>query len=199
MGSSTRASEPAIHSDKHGPPQSHVALLRGINVGGKNKMPMRELVSLFAEAGATDIETYIQSGNVVFNASTTVANSISRVVAARIVKRFGFRVPVIVRSARAFRDVLKKNPFPQAESEPTTLHVAFLADRPTKSAIAALDPKRSPGDAFAVVGAEVYLHLPNGAADTKLTNAYFDSTLKTISTGRNWRTVLAIAELLDGA
>lgn len=168
-------------------------------MGGKNKLPMRELIGLFVEGGASDVSTYIQSGNVVFNAPAKAVESLSRTVAEQIVKRFGFRAPVIVRSTKAFREVLKKNPFPRAEAAPTTLHVAFLADRPTKSAIAALDPKRSPGDAFAVLGAEVFLHLPNGAADTKLTNAYLDSTLKTISTGRNWRTVLAIADLLDGA
>jgi uncharacterized protein (DUF1697 family) len=179
-----------------GPANRYVALLRGINVGGKNKLPMRELVALFGEAGAHNVRTYIQSGNVVFSAPNELARKIPRKVAELIANRLGFRAPVVLRGAKAFQDVLKKNPFPQAEAQPTTLHVAFLADRPTRSAIASLDSNRSPGDAFAVVGSEVYLHLPNGAADTKLTNAYLDSTLSTTSTGRNWRTVLAIADML---
>lgn len=160
-------------------------------------MPMRDLVSIFESAGAIGVRTYIQSGNVVFHAKAKEVVGFSDRLGDAIKRDFGFRAPVVVRSAVAFRKVIVQNPFPKAAADPTTLHVAFLAEEPSKAAVQALDPRRSPGDSFRVIGTEVYLHLPNGVAHTKLTNDYLDRTLQTMATMRNWRTVLAIAELLD--
>jgi uncharacterized protein (DUF1697 family) len=173
----------------------HVALFRGINVGGKNKLPMRDLSAFFADAGATDVRTYIQSGNVVFRASNTVLKRLSSAVADRIEERFGHRPPIVLRSAAELCSVLDRNPFLERGADPKALHVAFLDLLPSDERIASLDPERSPGDAFAVRGREIYLYLPNGAGRSKLTNAYFDSRLKAISTARNWRTVQELAAM----
>lgn len=172
---------------------THVALLRGINVGGRNKLPMVELAQVFVESGAGNVRTYIQSGNVVFTAAAAVTKGIGAAVAGLIEKRFGLRVPVVVRSAGEMEGVLAGNPFLRKGAEVATLHVAFLADRPEARRVAALDANRSPGDSFAVAGREIYLHLPNGVARTKLTNDYFDRALGTVSTVRNWRTVETLA------
>jgi uncharacterized protein (DUF1697 family) len=172
-----------------------VALLRGINVGGKNMLPMRDLVALFERAGCTDVRHYIQSGNVVFRAESSLAARIAQVVAAGIERGFRIRVPVVVRSGKELAAVARGNPFLTAGGDPESCHVLFLADAPTKKQSAALDPGRSPPDSFVVKGREVYLSCPNGVARTKLTNAYFDSMLKTTSTGRNWRTVLKLTEM----
>jgi uncharacterized protein (DUF1697 family) len=174
-----------------------VALLRGINVGGRT-LPMNELVARFEEAGAHDVSTYIQSGNVIFTASARVTSRIQWVVAAGIQKRHGFASPVIVRSALELRGAVSVNPFLRAGESPDCLHVAFLSDVPDRDRIAALEPNRSPGDRFAVSGREVYLHCPNGYGQTKLTNQWFDSRLGTVSTVRNWRTVLKLLELAGG-
>jgi len=173
---------------------AYVALLRGINVGGKHSLPMADLAAMFTNAGCTSVRTYIQSGNVVFSAPRGV-DRLARLLAEQIEARFGFGVSVVMRTADEFRKVASSNPFLRSGADAETLHVAFLADAPDKRAIAALDPKRSPGDAFQVIGREVYLNLPNGVARTKLTNAYFDSKLATTSTLRNWRTVLKLVEL----
>ena len=90
------------------------------------------------------------------------------------------------------------NPFLRRKCDPKWLHVVFLADTPAQAAVAALNPQRSPGDEFVVRGGEIYLHLPNGAARSKLTNQYFDSTLKTVSSGRNWNTVTTLLEMMQG-
>jgi uncharacterized protein (DUF1697 family) len=90
------------------------------------------------------------------------------------------------------------NPFLAAGAADETLHVLFLADPPSPRRVADLDPDRSPPDAFVVLGQEVYLRLPHGAARTKLTNAYFDARLATTSTGRNWRTVTKLLALMEG-
>jgi uncharacterized protein (DUF1697 family) len=158
-----------------------VALLRGINVGGKNKLPMKDLVAMFERAGCVTARHYIQSGNVVFEAPPALAA----------------KIPTLVRSAKELRAAAAGNPFLAAAADPDALHVMFLADAPSKTAIAALDPQRSPPDAFAVEGREIYLSCPNGVARTKLSNAWFDAKLATTSTGRNWRTVLTLVSMCD--
>ena len=174
---------------------TYVALLRGINVGGKNKLPMRDLAAMFVEAGCKDVRTYIQSGNVVFSIPLKSAKRVPDFVSQRIADRFGYRVPVVLRTADEFRQVVVRNPFLESDADVESLHVGFLADLPAPHDVATLDPKRSPGDSFKVRGREIYLYLPNGVAGTKLTNAYFDSKLSTTSTFRNWRTVLKLLEM----
>jgi uncharacterized protein (DUF1697 family) len=171
----------------------HVALLRGVNVGGKNKLPMKDLAQMFADAGCADVRTYIQSGNVVFRAKQAIARRVSGAVAAAIAKRFGFQAPLQTRTADELRSVATKNPFLRKGADPDLLHVAFLAELPASPQ--PLDPRRSPPDEFVLQGREIYLRLPNGVARSKLTNAYFDSKLGTISTLRNWRTVLTLLEM----
>ncbi len=176
-----------------------VALLRGVNVGGKNMLPMKDLQAMFIDAGSMDVRTYIQSGNVVFTATPALAREVVRVMPAMIGKRFKFEPAVILRSADEMERIVAANPFMASSAmgvDDRSLHVAFLADVPAKSRIAALDPQRSPGDDFAVRGSCVYLRLGNGAGKTKLTNAYLDSTLQTISTARNWRTTLKLLEIM---
>ncbi|HUJ62130.1 MAG TPA: DUF1697 domain-containing protein [Kofleriaceae bacterium] len=175
---------------------THVALLRGVNVGGKHVLPMALLAELFAAAGASEVRTFIQSGNVVFRA--TAAAAIANKVAAAIDKKLGFRPPIAVRSAAQLAKMIAANPFVRAGAPTDQLHVAFLLARPSARAIATLEPARFAPDAFAVVGDHVYLHYPNGVARTKLSNAYLDARLATTSTTRNWNTVRALHELAAG-
>ncbi len=171
-------------------PTRYAALLRGINVGGKNKMPMKDLALVFESVGCSDVRTYIQSGNVVFT-SGRFESELRIELETAIRHRFGFAVPVVLRTRDELQGVLPANPFPEEES-----HVMFLAELPSPERIATLDPNRSPGDAYTVIFREIYLHVPKGVADTKLTNAYFDSKLATVSTARNCRTVAKILELM---
>ncbi len=173
----------------------HVALLRGINVGGKNKLPMVRLAALFAGAGCAEVRTYIQSGNVVFSASEALARRVPDLLSRAIADELGLEVPVLTRTGAELRDVVRQNPFLRAGADLQSLHVGFLAAPPPASRVALLDPKRSPPDEFIVKGREIYLRLPNGAGKSKLTNQYFDSRLGTISTVRNWRTVLQLLEM----
>ena len=176
----------------------YVAFLRGINVGGKNKLPMKDLVEMFVTAGAEDVRSYIQSGNVLFRASPGVAARLSGQITTQIATSFGYRTPVILRTVDQLRGVISDNPFLKAGAAEETLHVMFLADLPSPTNVDNLDPDRSPPDRFIVRGREVYLQLPNGVANSKFTNNYFDSKLATTSTGRNWRTVTKLLELMGG-
>jgi uncharacterized protein (DUF1697 family) len=139
--------------------------------------------------------TYIQSGKVVFSASAAVLKKLPQVISQRIADDFGHKVPVVIRSHEQIAAVVRDNPFLNAGKAEKTLHVVFLADLPSVEAVEKLDPRRSPPDRFIVVGQDIYLHLPNGAGQSKLTNAWMDSKLSTISTARNWNTVLKLFEM----
>jgi len=172
-----------------------VALLRGVNVGGKNLLPMKHLTSLFEDAGCASVRTYIQSGNVIFNASPANAERLPGRIGKAIADGFGYRTPVVLRRAEELGDTIRNNPFLLAGASENFLHVMFLASQPDAAAIASLDPDRSPPDRFVVRGKDIYLQCPNGVGSTRLSNAWFDSRLGTVSTGRNWRTVLKLFEL----
>jgi uncharacterized protein (DUF1697 family) len=182
---------------KKTPPEKYVALLRGINVSGKNMLPMKALAEIFQSAGCEAVRTYIQSGNVLFAAEAKFAADVPALISGRIEAEFGYRVPVVLRSQAELSAAIAANPFFGPEVDPKALHVYFLAETPTPGAVATLDPDRSPPDRFAVVGREVHLHLPNGMGRTKLTNAWLDAKLKTLSTARNWNTVLELRDLMN--
>ncbi len=175
---------------------SFVALLRGVNVGGANRLPMAGLSAIFQRAGARRVETVIQSGNVVFDAEARAASGIAKEVAAQIFSEFGFAAPIVLRDAAAWRAMVAGNPF-LPEADPKTLHALCLTRPPEAGLLAALDTQRSPPDRFAARGDVIYLCLPNGVARSKLTNAWFDARLGLVSTARNWPTVLKLAEALE--
>jgi uncharacterized protein (DUF1697 family) len=174
----------------------YVALLRGINVGGKNKLSMKDLAEIFAQCGCGEVKTFIQSGNVVFTAPTSLCSGLADKVSKQIEKRFGHKPPIILRSQQQMLEIVRNNPFLEPGVDHKSLCVMFLADRPNAVQIAKLDPDRSPGDEFFVRGQDIYMHVKS-MADTKLTNAYFDSKLKTISTARNWRTTVTLLEMME--
>jgi uncharacterized protein (DUF1697 family) len=175
----------------------YVALLRGINLGGKNLLPMKDLAAIFVQAGCTNVRTYIQSGNVIFSSPASLLKGLPDTISERIATRFGYRIPIILRTSEQLARAIRDNPFLQAGESEKTLYVLFLADPPNAPAVGKLDPDRSPPDAFRVLNQEIYLHLPNGVAHSKLTNAYFDAKLSTTCTARNWATVRKIFEMMQ--
>jgi uncharacterized protein (DUF1697 family) len=173
---------------------TYVALLRGINLGARNKVSMSALRELLAELGAEEVRTYVQSGNAVFESGLRAAE-LRKAIEDAIERELDLEVKVLLRNARQLAKVLRGNPF--ANRDPATLHVTFLAERPGQARVRELDPDRSPPDEFRVVGTEVYLHCPNGYGQSKLSNAYFERGLGVAATTRNWRTVNALVELAD--
>lgn len=168
----------------------YVALVRGINVGSTRKVPMKDLVRFFEEAGCRDVRSYIQSGNVVFSAAS-MKKAVAAVCAAGE-KQFGFPITMMVRTAEEMDAVIASNPF--AGDEAIT-HVVFLGDVPDAAQIAALERERFLPDEFVVNGREIYLKLPNGVGRAKLP-VYVSSRVKTPGTARNWRTVTTLAGML---
>jgi uncharacterized protein (DUF1697 family) len=176
---------------------TYAALLRGINVGGNKKVPMKDLVVVAERLGHTRVSTYVQSGNLIFS-SPQAPEKVVPALEAAIERRFGFTVPVVLRTHEALVRVARAHPFAADESEPKYLNVVYLSHAPARADVARLDPDRSPGERYVVKGAEIYMHNPKGVAGSKLTVDYFLKTLGTQATARNWNTVLKLAELTAG-
>jgi uncharacterized protein (DUF1697 family) len=174
--------------------ETYVALLRGINLGSRNRVSMPELRTLFEALGAEDVSTYVQSGNVVFRSSER-AGELEKSAAKRIAKDLGVDVTVLVRSGKQLAKLVSGNPFTTPKRDPKTLHVTFLAETPPAARVRELDPAVASPDEFRVVGQDVYLLCPNGYGRSKLSNAFFEKRLGVAATTRNWKSVTALAEL----
>jgi uncharacterized protein (DUF1697 family) len=172
-----------------------VALLRGINVGGKTMVSMRELRSLFKSLGHEDVSTYVQSGNVIFRTPSGEREALAAELEQRIASAFEAGPAVLLRTPAELTEIADRNPFLSRETDPLKLHVVFLSDAPPGAAAKELDPNRSPPDEFSVSGREIYLHLPNGSGRSKLTIDYFEKRLGVRGTARNWRTLNKLIEL----
>ena len=180
---------------------TYVALLRAVNVGGTGKLPMADLRALIAGLGYGNVETYIQSGNAVFDAPGT-ASTIEKALAAALEKRMGKQVGILLRTHSQLARVIAENPFAaEAAADGARVHVVFLsASAPASAAtelsrVVAANPKRR--DRFEFRGDTLYLHLPDGAADTKFTPAVISRALGTAvdATARNWNTVLKLHQI----
>ena len=171
-----------------------VALLRAVNVSGSNKLPMAEFRAALSKAGLKDAKTYIQSGNAVFR-SDLAAGALSDLIADVILRHFGFRPPVLVIEQGAFQAALDGNPFPNAP-DPKHLHAFFMAKPLPDAGFAFLKSLAAPGEAYAVRGKVLWLHLPAGLARSKLANRVMN--LPVDITARNLRSVEAVAKLAAG-
>jgi len=173
-----------------------VALLRGINVGGRNKLPMAELRALAAGLGWRDVGTYIQSGNVAFTASGT-ETALERRLEAGIAERFDLTVPVIVRSAERLRRYPERNPFADAAAaEPNHVLLGLSKAKPARGALQLLEQRAVPPERVAIVGDGLWIHYASGVARSKLTPALLDRAVGSTVTARNVRTLRKLVELV---
>jgi len=175
----------------------YVALLRGINVGGKRKVSMATLRAVVEGLGPTDVETLLQSGNVAFTADEGAAGTLAEELAIAIEAEFGFSVAVLVRTGADLDRVIAANPFPDVLTEPKFLHVAFSSRPVRPEALAGIDAERFAPDQFRVGQDELYLWFPNGSGRSKLTIHLFERALGAHLTARNWNTVVRLWELLS--
>jgi uncharacterized protein (DUF1697 family) len=170
-----------------------IGLFRGINVGGRNMLPMKELVALLAEAGFDEVRTYVQSGNVVFRSAGTPAAIGERILVA-VADRFGFRPHLLLLSVADLARAAAANPYPEACAAPQFLHLWFLLRSPTAAVAKALGSVRAPSERCRVHGRVLYLHAPEGIGRSKLA-ARAEALLGVPATARNWRTVTRLLEL----
>jgi uncharacterized protein (DUF1697 family) len=174
--------------------KTYIALFRGINVGGTNVLPMKDLVALLENIGSQNVNTYIQSGNAVFQNREEDASLLSKKIRAAIKKSHGFEPQVLLLEPEEIERVVESNPFPEAESEPKTLHVHFLASMPKNPDLGALESIKSDRERFVLKDGVFYLHAPEGIGRSKLA-ANAEKLLGVALTGRNWRTVCTVMEM----
>ncbi len=173
----------------------HIALLRGINVGGKNLLPMKELVALLEGLGLDQVATYIRSGNVVFRHRDTKPSGLADQIQAAIESSHGFTPQVLLLSRDELEQAVAANPYPEAEVSPKSLHLFFLASAPRNPNLETLDGLKRGGERFELRGKIFYLHAPAGIGRSKLAQRV-ERLLGVAGTGRNWRTVCKILEMV---
>jgi uncharacterized protein (DUF1697 family) len=171
-----------------------VALLRGINVGGRNPVSMVELRELFEAKGSHAVSTYIQSGNVVFTHELADRAALVALLEAAVGESFGVSSTVVLRTSGELASVARARPFGPDNSK--TL-VTFLARKPAPEAVLSLASLDVAPDRVEVAGSDVFLDYPNGVSGARLTGALLERTLGVPGTGRNWRTVTRLAELAE--
>lgn len=177
--------------------KSYVALLRAVNVSGQNKLAMADLRAQLVRAGYQDVTTYVQSGNVVFQAPATPEPKLVGALEREIQRTFGLTVTVLVRTKDQLRDLQAANPFVKRRTDPSALYVTLLATRPSVAQVKELATKIAGRDEAVVGGREVYLHCPGGYGRTKLNNSFFERNLGAKATTRNWKTVTKLLELAN--
>lgn len=172
-----------------------IVLLRGINVSGRNKIPMRELCSLCTELGWQDVQSYIQSGNLVLKADATPA-ALETELESAIERRFSLSISIIVRKASVWPDYVQGNPYPdESKREPNLVMLALSKAPPKPDAVAKLQERAVNSERIVQVGDALWIHYAAGVAKSKLSPALFDRLVGSPVTARNWRTVLKLQEM----
>lgn len=174
--------------------ETYVALLRGINVGNTRSLPMKDLCRILRKLNFTDIQTYIQSGNVVFRANISDRVLASKKISASIEKEFGFAPDVMLLTATELETTISENPFPTTTSDPKAHHVAFMDTAPPSPDLDKLNELKAPGEQFEIRKNCFYLYAPHGIGRSKLA-ARLEKSLGVPATLRNWRTVGTLLEL----
>jgi uncharacterized protein (DUF1697 family) len=177
----------------------YIALLRAINLGRVNRVPMRDLRVALTDAGFTDVSTHLQSGNVVLASTKRAPTAVATAVEKLVRSEFDVDTDVMVRTAGELAKIAGTNPLARRGGDAGTLHVAFLKARPTAAAKRALAGRTFGDDEFVIRGADVYLRYPHGVAGSKLSTPVFERALGTPATVRTWKVVRRLDELAAGA
>ncbi|HWE66835.1 MAG TPA: DUF1697 domain-containing protein, partial [Acidimicrobiales bacterium] len=177
---------------------TYVALLRSVNVAGHGRLAMADLKASFVSLGYRDVSTYIQTGNVIFSTPGRSTARLRADIERQLETDFGRTPDVMVRTVADLARVINTSPYPKAGADPSRHHVTFLAQAPDRAHLADFSPPPSGRDELVIIGQEVYVHTPDGYANTKLTGTLLERRLGVTSTTRNWNTVTKLGALLAG-
>lgn len=173
---------------------TYVAFFRGINVGGNNPLPMKELVAALENFGARKVRTYIQSGNAIFESTEKNLSYLSKQLSAEINKHRGFEPLVHILTLEALSKAIAGNPFPEATIDPSSLHLGFLSSSPKSPNLEKLSALKKDSERFLLAESVFYLHAPEGVSRSKLA-ANSEKLLGVPMTDRNWKTVCKVMEM----
>lgn len=192
--------------------QIYISILRGINVGGKKSVKMDVLRKIYVDLGFGNVQTYIQSGNVVFSSESGSIQDLTTKITEKILEIFAFDVPIIVLELEEFKEIINNNPFlseiseeNQKENQKENLqqkdkiyfHITFLSEIPEKALFDKIKENIYQKDEFLLLGKSIYLYCPDGYSNSKLTNGFFEIKLKVIATTRNWKTSLELLNIAE--
>lgn len=178
--------------------KTYIAILRGINVSGQKKIKMADLRALLDELGFKEVQTYIQSGNIVFQYPETSENSLEKMIEENIQAHYDFQVPTLVRSPEEFQYVVENNPFLQdPEKDINRQYITFLAEKPAGERIEALREVNYEPEEYVIDGRLIFLYSPKGYGRAKMNNNFFEKKLKVSATTRNWKTVNKLLEMTN--
>jgi len=164
-----------------------ISFLRGINVAGNRGLKMAELEKIYGSLGFQNVQTYRQSGNVIFSHHGKDESGISTRIENALMTRMGLDVKIFLRSPNELAKIVEGHPF--RNKDRTRVHVTLLHSKPVKVPIAKITAAAAKGEEFALYNREVFLFLPNGQGRTKLSNNFFEKTLGIAATTRNWNTI----------
>lgn len=175
---------------------TYISILRGINVGGHKMIKMEALKKMCLGLGFSNIKTYIQSGNIIFQTKITEVNKINKNLKSAIENEFGFDVPVITLTETELENILNLNPFLNNKSKKESFfYITFLSENPTKQNIENLKLIDFKNDKYKLIDKAIYLYCPDSFSNTKLTNNFLENKLKVIATTRNWKTTIELLTL----
>jgi uncharacterized protein (DUF1697 family) len=177
---------------------AYIAILRGINVAGHNPIRMKQLRDLCNLLGFQSVETYVQSGNIVFQTKMENPSVLSKRINERLLQSSGFNAPVVVRTRGEMQSVIANNPFVKERGvDPSKLHVTFLSETPKKGSRKRLEALATSPDRFHAAPREIYLYCPNGYGRTQISNTAIEKALSVTATTRNWNTTKTLAEMVS--
>ncbi len=175
---------------------TYLSILRGINVSGQKVIKMDALRKMFEDLGYTNVQTYIQSGNVIFQTDSADPRTLEKTIAEGIHNYFALDVPVMVLTAKELLQIVDNNPFMEDGSRDVAhLHVTMLQKLPEASRVELLQQTSFPGEEFMLIDRAVYLHCPNGYGRAKLTNGFLEKKLNVTATTRNWKTTTELLRM----
>ncbi|MCG8328048.1 MAG: DUF1697 domain-containing protein [Chitinophagales bacterium] len=177
---------------------TYITILRGINVSGRNKIKMADLRKILDETGLKNVQTYIQSGNIVYQHEAIDTKVLSKLIKNKIAEVYDYDVPVITLTSDALATIARTHPYPTDDAkDPAYCHITFLADEPIPESISQIKPEDYQPDEFQIIGKAVYLYCPNGYGKTKLNNSFWEKKLKVTATTRNWKTTNKLVEMVN--
>jgi uncharacterized protein (DUF1697 family) len=178
---------------------TYISFLRGVNMTGHNSIKMTDLSALYVNLGLKDAETFIQSGNVIFNdVGDITPSALSLNIEKAILKRFNYKVPVMIRTNQELIDLFSSNPFlGETNFDPAKMAVIFLHESPTETQIQKVANIDYPPDKFKINDREIFIYCPNGFGRTKLYTNFFEKKMGVIGTARNWKTITTILNIAE--
>ena len=198
--------------------QAYISILRGINVGGKKSVKMDVLRKIYVDLGFQNVQTYIQSGNVVFCSENSSKQDLATKITEKILETFAFDVPIIILTLHELQEIIKNNPFlveilennqkenlqenqeenqKDSQKDRIYFHITFLSEIPEKALFDKIKENIYQKDEFLLLGKSIYLYCPDGYGNSKLTNGFFETKLKVIATTRNWKTSLELLNMAE--